>query len=310
MELIIKLEHFNAKFLQINMPNSKRPNFYNIIYNSPTVVLNNLIFETPWMDVPFGICQYNNNDEKQKNKYYIDLSFNGFNINDELHNFYNCMNDIDDFIIDFLYQNRHSLNLMGNVESYYSKQIRFNKNNSSYPPTLKLKIFKGITKIFNTEHSPVNFDSYVKPGSKSKAYIKCNGLWVFNNKFGMSWKVMKLISKPTTLSKKLYFIDPEPVIEEDSKMLFIYDDYNKEFVEDEHHFTEAELKLMEDMEYEIEELERNRNFAIKENYMKNIKIQNEDDYHIIEPDDVTYLIEHCSHQQSNNDIITEIIEEN
>jgi hypothetical protein len=302
MELVIKLEHFNAKFLQINMPNNKRPNFYNIIYNSPTVILNNLIFETPWMDVPFGICQYNNNDEKQKNKYYIDLSFNGFNVNDELHNFYNCMNDIDDFIIDFLYQNRHNLNLMGNIESYYSKQIRFNKNNSSYPPTLKLKIFKGITKIFNTENSPVNFDNYVKPGSKAKAYIKCNGLWVFNNKFGMSWKVMKLISKPTTLSKKLGLIEPElePVIEEDSKMSFIYDDYNKEFVDDDHHFTDIELKLMDEMEYEIEELERNRNFEIKDKYMKNIQNQNKNDIHIIEPDDVTYLIEHCSHQQTNN----------
>jgi hypothetical protein len=67
---------------------------------------------------------------------------------------------------------------------------------------------------------------------------------------------------------------------------------------------------MEEMEYEIEELERNRNFEIKENYMKNIQMHNEDDDHIVEPDDVTYLIEHCSHQQSNNDIIKEILNEN
>lgn len=203
MELIINLEHFNAKFLQLNSPNTKRPNFYNIIYNSPTVTLSNLIFETPWMDVPFGICQYNNNDEKQKNKYYLDLSFNNYNINEELNNFYNCMNDIDDFVIDFLYQNKHDLGLINNVESYYSKQIRYNKNNNNYPPTLKLKIFKGITRIYDTNNNPVDFDTFVKPGSKAKAYIKCNGLWVFNNKFGMSWKVMKLINRQTSLSKRL-----------------------------------------------------------------------------------------------------------
>lgn len=289
MELIIKLEHFNAKFLQINMPSSKRPNFYNILYNSPTIVLNNLIFETPWMDVPFGICQYNNNDEKQKNKYYIDLSFNGFNVSEELHNFYNCMNDIDDFIIDFLYQNRHDLGLVGNIESYYSKQIRFNKNNNSYPPTLKLKIFKGITKIFNTEHSPVNFDNFVKPGSKAKAYIKCNGLWVFNDKFGMSWKVMKLISKPSSICKKILHVEPEvEEEEEDTGAMFIYEDYNKEFVDVHRKLTKSELDIMNDIEYEIEELERNRNFEIKHKYMDEINKQLEKQHQneIIEPDDV------------------------
>jgi hypothetical protein len=308
MELIIRLEHFNAKFLQINMPNNKRPNFYNIIYNSPTVILNNLMFETPWMDVPFGICQYNNNDEKQKNKYYIDLSFNSYNVNDELHNFYNCMNDIDDFVIDFLYQNKHELGLIGNVESYYSKQIRFNKNNNSYPPTLKLKIFKGITKIFNNEHNLVNFDSFVKPGSKSKAYIKCNGLWVFNNKFGMSWKVMKLINKPTSLSKRLTLNEPvESDIEDDDDdddmgVMFIYEDYNKEFVDNQRKLSKPEIDIIDKLEYEIEELERNRNFEIKHKYMEDIenKIAEQHQTKIIEPDDVTYSIEHCSHQITDN----------
>lgn len=203
MELIINLDSFNAKFLRINNSHHKKPNFFNILYNSPTLNLNNIIFETPWMDVPFGICHYNNNDEKQKNKYYIDLSFNGYNTNDELNNFYNCMNDIDDYVIDFLYQNRNQLNLSGNVENYYSKQIRFNKNNHHYPPTLKLKIFKGITKIQNTQDQFVDFDNSVKSGSKAKAIIRCNGLWVFNGKYGMSWKVVKLISKPTLLSDKI-----------------------------------------------------------------------------------------------------------
>lgn len=307
MELIIKLEHFNAKFLQINMANNKRPNFYNIVYNSPTIVLNNLIFETPWMDVPFGICQYNNNDEKQKNKYYIDLSFNGFNVSEELHNFYNCMNDIDDFIIDFLYQNRHDMGLVGNVESYYSKQIRFNKNNNSYPPTLKLKIFKGITKIFDNDHSPVSFDNFVKPGSKAKAYIKCNGLWIFNDKFGMSWKVMKLISKPTTLSKKLPSAKPEVEEEEEEEetgIMFIYEDYNKEFVDVHRKISKVEMEIMNNIEYEIEELERNRNFEVKHEYMDaiNQKLEEQHQHEIIEPDDVTYLIDHCSHRKNDEQL--------
>lgn len=295
MELIIKLEHFNAKFLQIHMPSNKRPNFYNIIYNSPTVVLNNLMFETPWMDVPFGICQYNNNDEKQKNKYYIDLSFNSYDINDELNNFYNCMNDIDDFVIDFLYQNKHDLGLMGNVEGYYSKQIRFNKNNASYPPTLKLKIFKGITQIFDNEHNMVNFDSFVRPGSKAKAYIKCNGLWVFNNKFGMSWKVLKLVSKPTLLSKRLAISEPiQSTNKSDEDTVFIYEDYNKEFTDSYRKISPEEQHIINNVESEIEDLERNRNYQIKHSYI--IKKTNELDK-IIEPDEVTYRIQNCRHSK-------------
>lgn len=301
MELLIKLEHFNAKFLQINMPSNKRPNFYNIIYNSPTVVLNNLMFETPWMDVPFGICQYNNNDEKQKNKYYIDLSFNTYDVNDELNNFYNCMNDIDDFIIDFLYQNKHELGLMGNVEGYYSKQIRFNKNNASYPPTLKLKIFKGITQIFDNDHNMVNFDSFVKQGSKAKAYIKCNGLWVFNNKFGMSWKVLKLVSKPTSLSRRLAINEPVDSDTEDveNESVFVYEDYNKEFTDTYRKISKHELEIMDNTEYETEELERNRNYEIKHNYTDRIKksINTLGEIKIVDPNEVTYRIEHCSHQK-------------
>jgi hypothetical protein len=309
MELIIKLEHFNAKFLQIQNANNKRPNFYNVIYNSPTVILNNLIFETPWMDVPFGICQYNNNDEKQKNKYYIDLSFNNSSSQDELNNFYNCMNDIDDFIIDFLYHNRHDLGLIGNVENYYSKQIRFNKNNNNYPPTLKLKIFKGITKILDPDNNLVDFSTHVRAGSRSKAFIKCNGLWVFNNKFGMSWKVMKLINQPLQLPKKLTSIQPtesdiiesdsDDLVTDDTDTMFVYDDYNREFVDLCRKLTTNELMRIDRLEYEIEELERNRNFEIKHQYMEDIEHKNLLDEHITDPDEVTYRIEHCSHKKNH-----------
>ena len=194
------------------------------------------------------------------------------------------------------------MGLVGNVESYYSKQIRFNKNNNSYPPTLKLKIFKGITKIFDNDHSPVSFENFVKPGSKAKAYIKCNGLWIFNDKFGMSWKVMKLISKPTSLSKKIMHIEPD--IEEETEetgIMFIYEDYNKEFVDVHRKLSKIEQDIMNNIEYEIEELERNRNFEVKHEYMDEInqKLEEQHQNEIIEPDDVTYLIDHCSHHNHN-----------
>lgn len=296
------------------------------------------------------------------------------------------MNDIDDFVIDFLYQNRHDLGLVGNVESYYSKQIRYNKNSHSYPPTLKLKIFKGITKIRNIDDTELEFSSSVRPGSKAKAYIKCNGLWIFNNKFGMSWKVMKLVSKPSGNRKILESTKPEPIstsmplipvstssivgispkslngstglsslpshiivessvdnmdhnnighdnigydniltepiiendieneiendIENDieNKVMevedisrYIFEDYNKEFITGGHTLTAEEENLIQNMETEIEELERNRNYELKHNYMINIEkeLAEQRDNEIVDPEEVQYLIDHCSHRKEH-----------
>ena len=40
--------------------------FFPINYRTPTLTLNNLLFETPWMDAPFGVCQYNNSKDKNR----------------------------------------------------------------------------------------------------------------------------------------------------------------------------------------------------------------------------------------------------
>ena len=56
---------------------------------------------------------------------------------------------------------------------------------------------------------------------------------------------------------------------------------------------------MNRMEYEIEEIERNRNYELKH--------QDMEEYHkhqkqIIDPDEVLYRIEHCSHINNNTNI--------
>lgn len=192
MELSIKPEHFTSKFLFINL-NNQNSSFYPILYRTPTLTLNNLLFETPWMDAPFGICQYNNEKDKSEGKYHLDLSFNGYTYDTEIKNFYRVIESIDTFIVNFIdnYQDCLGITTKGNYK--YNHQIRYNKNNQKYPPTIKLKIFENTTKVVDLYDEEVNnFCEYIKPNAKIQALIRCNGLWSYENKWGLSWKVCKI----------------------------------------------------------------------------------------------------------------------
>jgi hypothetical protein len=211
MELSIKPEHFTSKFLHITINNQNQnqtPNqnnlFFPIIYKTPTLTLNNLLFETPWMEAPFGICQYNNEKDKQEEKYYLDLSFNGYNYDTEIKHFFKVMENIDNYIINFIETFYHN-----KKETYnYNSQIRYNKNNTKYPPTIKLKIFKNSTKIVDIFEKKIDdFTENIKPNSKIKALIRCNGVWCFENKWGLSWKVCKLSVKQPDILIDYPFID-------------------------------------------------------------------------------------------------------
>jgi hypothetical protein len=207
MELSIKTEHFTSKFLYINL-NNNNSSFYPILYRTPTLCLTNLLFETPWMDAPFGICQYNNEKDKNEGKYHLDLSFNGYIYDVEIKNFYRVITNIDNFIINFIdnYQDCLGITKKGNYK--YNNQIRYNKNNPKYPPTIKLKIFEQNTKIVDLYGKDVNnFNEYIQPNSKVQALIRCNGLWSYENKWGVSWKVCKLVVKNPDILPELAFID-------------------------------------------------------------------------------------------------------
>lgn len=206
MELSIKTEHFTPKFLYINL-NSRNSSFFPISYRTPTLTLNNLLFETPWMDAPFGICQYNNDKDKEEGKYYLDLSFGGYLYDTEIKNFYRVIESLDNFIVNFI---DHHQDLLGIVQGRYTynRQIRHNKNHPRYPPTIKLKIFEENTKIVDLYNRKVkDFSQYIQAGAKVQALIRCNGLWTYENKWGLSWKVAKLSVKHPDFLPDYPFID-------------------------------------------------------------------------------------------------------
>ena len=207
MELSIKNEHFTPKFLYINL-NTPNSVFYPILYRTPTLTLNNLLFETPWMDAPFGICQYNNEKDKSEGKFHLDLSFNGYIYDTEIKNFYRVIENLDNFIINFIDNYQDCLGITNKAGYKYNNQIRYNKNNPRYPPTIKLKIFEKNTKVVDLYGKEVNnFCEYIKPNAKVQALIRCNGLWSYDNKWGLSWKVCKLAVKHPDFLPEYAFLE-------------------------------------------------------------------------------------------------------
>jgi hypothetical protein len=137
--------------------------------------------------------EYNNEKDKSEGKYHLDLSFNGYTYDTEIKNFYRVIESIDTFIVNFIdnYQDCLGITTKGNYK--YNHQIRYNKNNQKYPPTIKLKIFENTTKVVDLYDKEVNnFCEYIKPNAKIQALIRCNGLWSYENKWGLSWKVCKI----------------------------------------------------------------------------------------------------------------------
>ena len=171
----------------------------NLKYKLLDLDLNEIILETPVMEAPFGIRKYDETDNKNKNKFYIDLSFKDIEINSEINNFYNKIKEIDEFIIEKskFFSSLWNLDNNKDIEEMYINQIRYNYKDDEgrYPPTFKIKMSKNRNGIFNSEiygKKPQEMESLqdvIKKGSKVQIIMKCNGIWSINNKFGITWKV-------------------------------------------------------------------------------------------------------------------------
>ena len=155
----------------------------------------------------FVTTNYNEKD-KEEGKFYLDLSFNGYMYDTEIKNFFRVIESLDNFIVNFIDNYQDCLGITIKNGYKYNHQLRYNKNNPKYPPTLKLKIFEKNTKIVDLYGKDVNnFAEYIQPNAKVQALIRCNGLWCYDNKWGLSWKVCKLVVKHPDFLPEYAFID-------------------------------------------------------------------------------------------------------
>ena len=118
------------------------------------------------------------------------------------------------------------------VRLQYKSALKFNENeegdrDNKYPPRLKTKLYKGNdyeykTQVFNTDKELLKIDIYnhseiLPKGSECVALLECAGIWVINEKFGVSWRPaqMKVYKSDTKLSGYSFIDDEEDVEEEE-----------------------------------------------------------------------------------------------
>jgi len=212
MNQIVKYNYFNPE--NIKFLNKKQYDSIakiGLCYHHTPTFKNYISFITPWMFVPFGMGRYENN--LNDTKFYLDLSFAGINTDLYLQQFHNILDKIDKYIIYNIRNNLEHLELghllpKKNLAKVYTNSLRYNINKDTlekdrrFPPTLKLKLFT--TNLILTDKDGHKLHSYdhLRRGIYVKANIKCNGMWILKNKFGLTWTAKHIRVSYTKVENK------------------------------------------------------------------------------------------------------------
>jgi len=213
--MVILLDCFNDEFIYYEHKEVRRKKFINIIYKSPTIFLNGLTFETPWMTTIKNCYPIINNDTK----FWLEQTFIGYKNDSEINLFLQVINNIDKNVINYLDSYKNYLELDKNNELFDKKSeldnVEINYDNKNLNDEVREDLF-----CKNMKANTDNEDKYLYLKSKVDIYLKnivvnnekyegtiadlklknsfikttitCSGLWKYNNKCGMSWKVIKL----------------------------------------------------------------------------------------------------------------------
>lgn len=136
----------------------------------------NLIIQTPIMGIPFNINIY-------KGKYYLSLSFQNYDIDDEMKYFFDKINTINKKIKSYLSKK--------NKECDYSFDDSI-KTNNEYPPIIRVNIpdYDKLL-VFDEQKNQIGV---TKVNKKTQCYsiIHLSHIWNHNMDYGISWKLLQL----------------------------------------------------------------------------------------------------------------------
>ena len=188
-------------------PKTKGKTIY-INYGGPG---KSIILQTPEMRSPFGINKWAG-ENGAPDKFDINLSFDGRNVEGPIKTFFDLLNALDDKLVDDTTVNAKKWfgKPMPNrevVEALYSKTIRYSKDketgeiNTKYEPTFKATLpvkdgqFDVTVWDYNRQKLDINeiIESGSSRGAQMKLLVSLTGIWIVGTKFGLTWKVKQII---------------------------------------------------------------------------------------------------------------------
>jgi hypothetical protein len=155
--------------------------------------------------VPFGLSVY---DKSGPAEYSVDVSYRGSDSNPEIKQFFEKMQELDDFMIKQGVKNskawfKSELNEQV-IKAFYTPTVKFAKdkdgNPQPYPPTTKLKLRKVNgdfeTKVFDVKGNPykgVPMEDLIVKGAQVTVIMECAGVWFAGSKFGLTWRAKQVV---------------------------------------------------------------------------------------------------------------------
>ena len=170
--------------------------FIDIIYRTPTIYLNSLTFETPWMRIVEPIIVAGNPEFNDNRKFFIELSFLEEDV--DIIQFKSIMKSIDSFTTNFLLRYKDSEILsIKNVNDIYSQNIKKSiLNDKQCYEYIKTKIDLDDDNI-QIDVNNQRYNGEIKDLQIQNTYAKCwistQGLWRYGNKCSYTWKINKIM---------------------------------------------------------------------------------------------------------------------
>ena len=162
-----------------------------------------VVFQTPKLKLPYDVSNF-------KDKYSLDVSFSGMDLkNDEcqMANFYQKLQNLDAKMVQVVEKKMWTKN---------QKHTPLLKKHKKFPATFKVKLpSKNNEFLFNVFDqkgeeiavTPKNIEDVFPKGADVRLIVECTCLWITDNKFGLSFKVMQAQVFRRTNFKTLYFVD-------------------------------------------------------------------------------------------------------
>ena len=222
------IRHSNIDINKITIgPLKKTPNgrkMINILHDDKP-----LVFQTPKMVAPYGLTEYRDEATGKINSFVLDGSFG--TDNEELDQFLTTMEQIEQKVLEVAAE--RSMEWFDSDEPFTVSEIKKAKmfksqvkrhSENKYPPTLKMKFMyydnRCHTRVFDTkkvERDP----NFIQKGSKVVSILELRSVWLINNSFGVTFKVIQTKAENKEQIQDYAFIDDEDQAVEDTE----YDDY-------------------------------------------------------------------------------------
>tara|TARA_B100002019_G_scaffold264715_1_gene253734 strand:- start:161 stop:739 length:579 start_codon:yes stop_codon:yes gene_type:complete len=179
---------YNYNFKDIAFYQNKKS--YNIfIYED---FMKEIIFNTPNLNIPFGIEDYNN-------KKILNLEFKNIKLNNNLYNLYSNIKNVESFFIN-LNKNENIIkrpfpnNLLNDIKN--KKFISSIKDKENFDPLFRIHLKKVKRKYLTTFKKKKNNEEILYHEIKKMNGIFCiclKSLWISNDSYGLIWNLQSSI---------------------------------------------------------------------------------------------------------------------